>query len=64
MVTDLITGLRERGLDATRPILAVLDGAKALSKAVKDVFGKPVIQRCQEHKIRNVRTSCRRTSAQ
>ena len=32
VVTDLITGLRERGLDATRPILAVLDGAKALSR--------------------------------
>jgi transposase-like protein len=55
VVTDLITGLRERGLDTARPILAVLDGAKALSKAVKDVFGKPVIHRCQEHKIRNVK---------
>jgi hypothetical protein len=52
VVTDLITGLRERGLDTTRPILAVLDGAKALSKAVKDVFGKPVIHRCQEHRSR------------
>ena len=55
LVTDLITGLRERGLDVTRPILAVLDGAKALSRAVKDVFGKPLIQRCQQHKIKNVR---------
>ena len=54
LVTDLITGLRERGLDVTRPILAVLDGAKALSRAVKDVFDKPLIQRCQQHKIRNV----------
>jgi putative transposase len=54
VVTDLITGLRERGLDTSKPILAVLDGAKALSKAVKDVFGKPVIHRCQQHKIRNV----------
>jgi putative transposase len=54
LVTDLITGLRDRGLDVTRPILAVLDGAKALSKAVKDVFDKPVIHRCQQHKIRNV----------
>jgi transposase-like protein len=49
LVTDLITGLRERGLDVTRPILAVLDGAKALSRAVKDVFDKPLIQRCQQH---------------
>jgi putative transposase len=54
-VRDLLVGLRERGLDTTRPILAVLDGAKALAKAVREVFDKPVIQRCQEHKIRNVR---------
>jgi transposase-like protein len=55
LVTDLITGLRDRGLDVTKPILAVLDGAKALSRAVKDVFDKPLIHRCQQHKIRNVR---------
>ena len=55
LVTDLITGLRDRGLDVTKPILAVLDGAKALSRAVKDVFDKPLIQRCQQHKIKNVR---------
>jgi putative transposase len=55
LVTDLVTGLRDRGLDVTRPILAVLDGAKALSRAVKDVFDKPLIQRCQQHKIKNVR---------
>jgi putative transposase len=54
LVTDLVTGLRDRGLDVTRPILAVLDGARALSRAVKDVFDKPLIQRCQQHKIRNV----------
>jgi putative transposase len=54
VVTDLITGLRERGLDVTKPILAVLDGAKALSRAVKDVFDQPLIQRCQQHKLRNV----------
>jgi putative transposase len=55
LVTGLITGLRERGLDVTKPILAVLDGSKALSRAVKDVSGKPLIQRCQQHKIKNVR---------
>ncbi len=54
LVTGLITGLRDRGLDVTKPILAVLDGAKALTRAVKDVFDKPLIQRCQQHKIRNV----------
>jgi putative transposase len=55
LVTDLLVGLRERGLDVTRPILAVVDGSKALSRAVRDVFDKPIIQRCQQHKIRNVR---------
>jgi hypothetical protein len=55
LVTSLIVGLRERGLDVTRPVLAVLDGSKALSRAVKDVFDHPVIARCQLHKIRNVR---------
>ena len=55
LVTELCVGLRERGLDVTRPILAVLDGSKALRRAVLDVFDKPVIARCQLHKIRNVR---------
>src|SRR5215213_1919128 len=38
LVAELIVGLRERGLDVTRPILAVLDGSKALRRAVLDVF--------------------------
>lgn len=54
VVTELLAGLRERGLDVTRPILVVIDGAKALSSAVKAVFDHPVIQRCQLHKVRNV----------
>ena len=54
LVTDLLVGLRERGLDVTRPILAVIDGSKALRRAVLDVFDRPVVQRCQLHKIRNV----------
>ena len=54
VVKDLLVGLRERGLDTTRPILVVLDGAKALKAAVTRVFDHPVIARCQLHKIRNV----------
>jgi len=54
LVRGLLVGLRERGLDVTKPILAVLDGAKALSAAVKEVFDHPVIARCQLHKLRNV----------
>ena len=54
VVTDLLTGLRDRGLDVARPILVVIDGARALRRAVVDVFDHPVIQRCQLHKLRNV----------
>ena len=55
VVTDLLVGLRERGLDVTRPMLVGIDGSKALRKAVVDVLDHPVIQRCQLHKIRNVK---------
>jgi putative transposase len=54
VVGDLLVGVRERGLDTSRPILVVIDGAKALRRAVTDVFDHPVIQRCQLHKLRNV----------
>jgi transposase-like protein len=49
LVTDLLVGLRERGLDVTRPVLVVIDGAKALASAVRAVFDHPVIARCQLH---------------
>jgi transposase-like protein len=54
LITDLLVDLRERGLDVSQPILAVLDGSKALAAAVRRVLDHPVIQRCQPHKIRNV----------
>ena len=55
LVTDLLVDLREGGLDVTRPMLVGLDGSKALRKAVVDVLDHPVIQRCQLHKVRNVK---------
>ena len=55
LVTDLLVGLRGRGLDVTRPMLVGIDGSKALRKAVVDVLDHPVIQRCQLHKVRNVK---------
>jgi transposase-like protein len=55
LVTALLVDLRERGLDVTRPMLVCLDGSKALRKAVLDVLERPVIQRCQLHKVRNVK---------
>ncbi len=38
----------------TRLTLVVIDGAKALSAAVREVFDEPQIRRCQLHTIRNV----------
>jgi putative transposase len=55
LVTELLVDLRERGLDITRPMFVGLDGSKALRKAVVDVLDHPVIQRCQLHKVRNVK---------
>jgi transposase-like protein len=55
VVKALLADMVERGLDASEPRLYILDGGKALHKAVKDTFGnKAVIQRCQVHKKRNV----------
>ena len=50
-VTELLVGLRERGLDTTRPIFIGIDGAKALRAAVLRVFDHPVIGRCQLHSV-------------
>jgi len=55
LVTELLVDLRARGLDVTRPMLVGIDGSKALRKAVLDVLDHPVLQRCQLHKIRNVK---------
>lgn len=53
---QLLDDLVERGLDATKPMLIVLDGSKALRKAVRKTFGdKSPVQRCQLHKRRNVK---------
>jgi transposase-like protein len=55
LVTDLLVGLRKRGLDVRRPMLVGIDGSKALRKAVLDVCERPLIQRCQIHKVRNIK---------
>ena len=55
VVKGLLEDLIRRGLDAARPRLYVLDGGKALHKAVTDIFGaESLVQRCQVHKKRNV----------
>jgi transposase-like protein len=51
----LLDNLVQRGLDPQLAYLFVIDGGKALRKAIRDVFGKrSLVQRCQEHKRRNV----------
>lgn len=52
---ELLCDLRDRGLATDKTTLFVLDGSKALARAVRDVFGEHArIQRCQVHKTRNV----------
>lgn len=53
--TRLVADLADRGLDASRGVLFVIDGGKALERAIRAVFGaKALIQRCRQHKERNV----------
>jgi putative transposase len=55
VVQALIDGLIERGLDPAVPRLFIVDGSKALSKAIRRSFGQHTpIQRCQIHKARNI----------
>lgn len=51
----LLLDLVERGLDPTIARLFVIDGSKALRKAIREIFGAAaVVQRCRAHKLRNV----------
>src|SRR5680860_962084 len=53
--TRLVADLADRGLDASKGVLFVVDGGKALAKAIRAVFGgKALIQRCRRHKERNI----------
>jgi putative transposase len=54
VATALLSDLVERGLDPEQGILFVIDGAKALRKAIRTVFGDAPVQRCVRHKERNV----------
>jgi transposase-like protein len=51
----LLSDLASRGLDVDQGMLFVIDGSKALRKAIRQVFGDDVpVQRCVRHKERNV----------
>jgi putative transposase len=55
VVKSLLTDLVDRGFAVPEGALAVIDGAKALAKALREVFGETMaIQRCTVHKQRNV----------
>ena len=55
LVGMLLADLVDRGLDPEQAILFVIDGGKALRKAIKDVFGEQaLVHRCHRHKERNV----------
>lgn len=55
LVRELLNDLRERGLNTEASLLVIIDGAKALHKGVKEIFGeRAFIQRCRVHKLRNV----------
>jgi transposase-like protein len=55
VVKGLLEDLVARGLESERKMLIVLDGAKALRKAVQMVLGEQgLVQRCRIHKLRNV----------
>ena len=55
VVRSLISDLIERGLNADTPRLWIIDGGKALRRAITQVFGAgALVHRCQEHKRRNV----------
>ena len=55
VVQALIDSLLARGLDPVVPRLFIIDGSKALSRAIRRSFGRETaIQRCQIHKARNI----------
>ena len=55
LARSLLADLVDRGLDPGQAILFVLDGGKALRRAIKDVFGeRALVHRCHRHKERNV----------
>jgi transposase-like protein len=54
VIASFLRDLGERGFPLDRPLLVVIDGAKGLRAAVRDVFGDVPVQRCQWHKRENV----------
>ena len=59
VATALLSDLVDRGLDVEQGVLCVLEGAKALRKAVREVLGVATpVQRCVRHKSATCSTTC------
>jgi putative transposase len=54
LTRELLTNLVARGLDLEQGVLCVIDGAKALRKAIGEVLGPVPVQRCIRQEERNV----------
>jgi len=54
VISSLFDDMENRGLQKVRPILFVIDGSKAIHAAITKRFENYFIQRCREHKKRNI----------
>ena len=54
-ISEFLKSLKDRGLNTSQGLLAVIDGSKGICAAVEKTFAREVvIQRCQWHKRENV----------
>jgi len=54
VINSMFEEMENRGLQKDRPILFVVDGSKAIHSAITKRFDNCFIQRCREHKKRNI----------
>src|SRR4030065_2000608 len=54
VIKSIFDDMERRGLQKDRPILFVIDGSKAIYAAITKRFENRFIQRCREHKKRNI----------
>ena len=54
IINSMFDDMENRGLQKERPVLFVIDGAKAIYSAITKRFDNCFIQRCREHKKRNI----------
>ena len=55
VISQFLRSLLDRGLNASKGVLCIIDGSKGLRSAILNVFrGRALVQRCQWHKRENV----------